>query len=140
MAPAPLGRIPPRPPPMPTTSAFDAYGITDGVDLVHRTSYRLLATGDGSFEPTAAFLARVDRAFWAAYIRAAAVPLVPTPLDAALEDAAALTAEEFADEPDADLRGEVLPSYYGTPVGLFCRYLGTAADPEVGFWLEDRPR
>lgn len=123
-----------------TTSAFDTYGIPDGVDLVHRTRYRLLATGDASFEPTRAFLDRVDRAFRAAYIHSAEVPLVPEPLDAALEDVAALTAEEYADEPDADLRGEVLPAYYGTLVGLFCRYLETAPDAEVGIWLEDEPR
>lgn len=123
-----------------TTSAFDAYGIPDGVDLVHRTRHRLLSNVDGSFEPTRAFLERIDRAFRAAYIQAAEVPLLPEPLAVALEDAAALTAEAYAEEPDADFRDEVLPSYYGTLVGLFCRYLETGADPEVGFWLVDGPR
>lgn len=123
-----------------TTSAFDAYGIPDGVDLVHRTRYRLLATDDASFQPTTAFLDRVDHAFRAAYIGTADVPLVPEPLDTALEDAAALTAEEYADDPEADLREEVLPTYYATLVGLFCTYLETAPEAAVGMWLEHDPR
>lgn len=123
-----------------TTTAFDAYGIPDGVNLVHRTCYRLLSTDDASFVPTTAFLERVDRAFRTVYIQAAEVPLIPEPLDAALEDAGELTAEAYAEEPDTDLRGEVLPSYYGTLVGLFCRYLEIGADPEVGFWQVDGPR
>ncbi|MDZ7701998.1 MAG: hypothetical protein U5J98_07965 [Halobacteriales archaeon] len=121
-----------------TTTAFDTDGIPDGVDLVHRTRYRLLAAGDASFEPTEPFLGRVDRAFRAAYIAASEVPLVPEPLDVALEDAAALTAEEYAGRADADLRGEVLPAYDRTLVGLFCRYLEDA--PDVGIWLADDPR
>lgn len=119
-----------------TTTAFDGYGIPDGVDLVHRTRYRLLATGDAEFEPTVEFLARIDRAFRSAYIQAAEVPLVPEPLDAALADATALTAEAYAEEPDADLRGEVLPAFYATLVGLFCTYLETATADGVGIWVD----
>lgn len=124
-----------------TANAFTLYGIPDGVDLLHRMRYQLLAGGDGEFEPTDAFVDRIERAFRTAYRRAADAPEVADPLDAAVEDAAALTAEAYVDDPDADLRRDVLPSFYATLVGLFCRYIEQAWDGDFDVWLVgERPR
>ncbi len=97
--------------------------------------------GDGDFEPILAFLGRVDRAFLGAYIDATDVPLLPKSIHVALlEELAALTAGEYADEPDANLRQEILLGYYDSPVGIFCRYLETAIEPDVGIYVEGDPR
>jgi len=41
---------------------------------------------------------------------------------AAVEDARALTREEFVDQPDADLRTDVIPAFYRRVADFHCVY------------------
>ena len=51
-----------------TTRSFDDHGIDDGSDLIRRPSYRLVADGDGTFEPTDRSVDRLADAFRRAYL------------------------------------------------------------------------
>jgi len=105
-----------------TTGSFGDHGIEDGSELVHQTYYRLLDAGRTSFEPTESFYDALESAFLWSYLETAAATGVPAHVEAAVDDARALTDEEFADRPDADLRTEVLPTFYQHVAGFHCAY------------------
>ena len=107
-----------------TTESFDDHGIDDGSELIRRTHYRLVADGDGEFEPTERFLDRLSDAFTRAYLTVTDTYELPPHVAAAVDDARVWTGTEFMDEPDADLRGTVIPAFYRHAAGFHCAYRG----------------
>jgi len=107
-----------------TTGSFGDHGIKDGSTLVHRTYYRLVDGGRTTFEPTASFYDALESAFLWTYLGSATATDVPVHVEAAVDDARTFTAEEFADRPDADLRTEVVPTFYQYVAGFHCAYRG----------------
>jgi len=107
-----------------TTSSFGDHGVDDGSELVHQTYYRLVDGGRAEFEPTASFYDALESAFLWSYLGTAAATGVPPHVEAAVDDARALTVEAFADRPEADLRTEVLPTFYQHVAGFHCAYRG----------------
>ena len=105
-----------------TTGSFDDHGIDDGSELIRRTYYRLVADGWDTFEPTARFLDRLADAFTRAYLTATDAYELPPHVAAAVDDARVWVGVEFADDPDADLRGEVIPAFYRHAAGFHCAY------------------
>jgi hypothetical protein len=104
-----------------TTGSFDDHGIDDGTDLIQQASYRM-SDVDAGFEPTESFFARIESAFVWAYLGSTEKRGVPSHVGTALDDARALTQQEFTDRPDADLRTEVLPAFYRRFAGFHCAY------------------
>jgi len=120
------------------SAAFVDHGIVDGTDLIARTYYALAAADHREPEPTAAFADRVATAFRGAFIRAAAVPLVPDPIDAAIEEATDTIVHRILDDPDAALRTEILPAFYGAVAAAYCAHLEAGGDPgAVGIEFDD---
>ena len=107
-----------------TTSSFRDHGVGDGVDLITKTYYQLRESGDREFAPTQTFFDRLESAFVWAYLGSVEEPGVPPHVEMAIEDARALTREQFDDRPDADLRTEVIPAFYRRVAGFHCRYHG----------------
>jgi len=107
-----------------TTDSFGDHGIEDGSALVHRTYYRLVEAGRTEFAPTDKFYDDLASAFLWTYLGAVDGAGVPTHVEAAIDDARAFTAEEFADRPDADLRTEVVQTFYQYVAGFHCAYRG----------------
>lgn len=105
-----------------TTGSFDDHGIDDGVELIRRTQYRLIAADAGTFEPTDRFLDRLADAFARAYLTVTDTYEVPPHVAAAIDDARVWTGIEFADRPDADLRTDVIPAFYRRAAGFHCAY------------------
>ena len=105
-----------------TTGSFSDHGIWDGVDLVTRTYYRLHDAGYSDFSPGKTFFDRLESAFIWAYLGSVDEPGVPTHVESAIDDARALTQQEFDDCPDADLRTEVIPAFYRRVAGFHCLY------------------
>lgn len=105
-----------------TTSSFDDHGIGDAVDLVTRTYYRLKAADRHQFSPDGAFFDQLESAFIWAYLGSVDEPGVPPHVELAIEDARALTREEYQDRPDADVRTEVIPAFYRRIAGFHCIY------------------
>jgi hypothetical protein len=103
-----------------TTRTFSAYGIADGSSLVRRTYYRL---GDDPGTIDAAAVQRIGAAFGDAFVELADVDAVPDAVSMAVEDAAYFTGESF-DGADADLRTDVLPSFYRSVAAFHCAYTG----------------
>lgn len=105
-------------------TAFVAWGVASDRALGSATYFRLLETGDGEFEPSAAFFDRLGAAFGDAFTRRADASLLPPAVEAAIADARPATAHEFLDRPEADLHEEVLPAFVER-VGTFsCIYVG----------------
>ena len=105
-----------------TTRSFDDHGIDDGSELIRRTHYRLVADGDDAFEPTDRFLDRLADAFTRAYLTVTDEYELPPHVAAAVDDARVRVGGEFADDPDADLRVEVIPAFYRHAAGFHCLY------------------
>lgn len=105
-----------------TTGSFRDHGIRDGNDLVTRTYYRLREAVDHDFLPNEAFFRKLESAFIWAYLGSVDEPGVPPHVEMAVDDARALTQEEFADRPNADLRTEIIPAFYRRVAGFHCRY------------------
>jgi hypothetical protein len=105
-----------------TTGSFHDHGIPDGYELVTRTYTRLVAGTDVEYEPTESFFDRLAAAFTWAYLGSVEEPGVPAHVEAAIDDARVATAEEFADDPGADLRTEVLPAFYRWVADYHCAY------------------
>jgi hypothetical protein len=105
-----------------TTASFTDHGIEDGSILV-KTTYRLLA-GDGEpeYEPSEEFFDRLAQAFTWAYLGNVEDEEIALGVEAAIDDARVLTAQEFADVEDADLRTEVIPAFYQRVAGFHCAY------------------
>ncbi|MEF8774829.1 MAG: hypothetical protein V5A37_08940 [Halobacteriales archaeon] len=114
-----------------TTSSFADHGIDSGVRLITRTHRRLADAGGPSFEPTPDFFDRLEAAFVRAYLGTVEEAGVPDHVAAAIDDARAMTAVEFADRPDADLRTDVVPAFYQHAAGYHCAYLES---PAAGRW------
>jgi hypothetical protein len=115
-----------------TTSdtAFLDYGLPNGGVLVPATYHVLAGRDEGTFEPTPEYVHRIADAFRTAFVRQAALPVVPEPVDAAIEDAVTATIHEFTRE--ADLRTEVLPTFYRRVAAYTCTYLQWYPDGGVG--------
>ncbi|EMA07709.1 hypothetical protein SAMN05443574_10692 [Haloarcula vallismortis] len=105
-----------------TTESFADHGLDDGSVLISRTYNRIAADGEPTFEPTAAFFDTLEAAFIWAYIGTIDEPGVPPHVEAAIEDARAFTRREFANDPDADLRTDVIPTFYQQVAGFHCAY------------------
>ncbi len=105
-----------------TTGSFADHGITDGSDLVARTYYRFAADEMTGFEPTREQFDRLESAFIWAYLGSVEETGVPDHVEAAVDDAKALTYEEFQDAPDADVRTEVIPAFYRRVAAFHCAY------------------
>jgi len=107
-----------------TTESFTDHDIEDGSTLIQRTYYRLADAGRDEFEPTELFFDALESAFIWAYLGTVRESDIPEHVEAAIDDARALTAEEFGDQPDADLRTEVLPAFYRHLADFHCAYRG----------------
>lgn len=120
------------------TAAFTDHGIRDGADLVFRTYYALVTSGHATPEVSDEFVEHVAAAFRRAFIREAAVPLVPEPVEAAIEAATDPVVHRLLDDRDADLRTEILPTYYRAVANAYCAHLAAGGDPgRVGVWYHD---
>jgi len=104
-----------------TTESFVDHDIEDGSALVQRTYYRLAAAGV-EFVPEESFFDALESAFIWAYLETVEDNGVPDHVEAAIDDAKAVTAAEFADRPDADLRTDVVQTFYGNVAGFHCAY------------------
>lgn len=104
-----------------TTESFADHDIEDGSTLIQRSYYRLSDANRGEFEPTASFFDALESAFIWAYLGTVRENGVPEHVEAAIDDARALTAEEFTDR-EADLRTEVLPAFYRHLAEFHCAY------------------
>lgn len=107
-----------------TTNSFADHGVPDGTDLVTQTYRRLAGPEAPDYAPTAAFFDRLEEAFLWAYLGSVEEAGVPAHVEAAVDDAKALTRAEFADEPDADLRTDVVPAFYRRAASFHCAYRG----------------
>ncbi|MEF8813049.1 MAG: hypothetical protein V5A55_04440 [Halovenus sp.] len=105
-----------------TTESFTDHDITDGSQLVQRTYYRLAAAEITEYEPTESFFDALESAFIWAYLGTVEENGIPEHVEAAIDDARALTAEEFEDRPDADLRTEVVQTFYAHVSSFHCAY------------------
>lgn len=105
-----------------TTDSFEDHGIGDATGLVTRTYYRLRAAGQVEFSASEAFFDRLESAFIWAYLGSVDEPGVPEHVGMAIDDARALTEDEFSDRPDADLRTDVIPAFYRRIAGFHCIY------------------
>lgn len=107
-----------------TTGSFGDHDIEDGSELVHGTYYRLVEGGRAEFDPTDAFYEALESAFLWTYLGTVDGTAVPAHVEAAVDDALAFTAEEFAARPEADLRTEIVPTFYQYAAGFHCAYRG----------------
>lgn len=105
-----------------TTDSFSDHGIGDGVDLIRETHHRLRDADTPEFSPSVRFFDRLESAFIWAYLGSVDEPSVPTHVEMAIDDARALTSEEFEDRSDADVRTEVIPAFYRRVAGFHCVY------------------
>lgn len=105
-----------------TTGSFEDHSIDDGSALIQRTYYRLSSAGQTEFEPTDSFFDALESAFIWAYLGTGPENDIPAHVEAAIDDACAMTTDEFADSPDADLRTDVIPTFYGHAADFHCAY------------------
>ena len=105
-----------------TTESFADHEIDDGSLLIRRAYYRLADADRRGFEPTESFFDAVESAFIWAYLGTVGENGVPEHVEAAIDDARALTAEQFQNRPDADLRTDVLPTFYQNLADFHCVY------------------
>lgn len=105
-----------------TTESFADHDIEDGSTLIQRSYYRLVGAGRTEFEPTESFFDALESAFIWAYLGTARETEIPDHVEAAIDDARAHTAAEFADRPDADLRTDVIPGFYRHLAEFHCTY------------------
>ncbi|MEF8821943.1 MAG: hypothetical protein V5A52_06670 [Halovenus sp.] len=107
-----------------SSDSFDDHGIERGDQLVSRT-YNRLAAGELAFEPTETFFDRLEEAFIWAFLGSVDQNGIPEHVTLAIEDAKAVTLEQFNDQPDADLRNAVVPAFYQQVAGFHCAYRET---------------
>jgi hypothetical protein len=112
-----------------TTESFADHDIEDGSTLIQRSYYRLAGAGRTEFEPTESFFDALESAFIWAYLGTTQETDIPDHVEAAIDDARARTAAEFAgtaaefvDRPDADLRTDVIPAFYRHLAEFHCTY------------------
>ncbi len=66
------------------------------------------------------------------------MPLVPDPVNRAIDHATDRLVHELLDDPDADLRTEVLPAFYQSIAEAYCAHLDAGGAPgEVGIQYDD---
>lgn len=111
-------------------AAFLDYGLPNGQVLVPATYYVLSGRDEATYEPSPAYVHRIADAFRTAFVRRADLPVVPEPVDAAVEDAVTATLHEFDGE--ADLRTAVLPTFYRRVASYACTYLQWFPEGGVG--------
>jgi hypothetical protein len=105
-----------------TTESFADHDIQDGSTLIERTYYRLGSGDIDEFEPTDEFFDALESAFIWAYLGTVEETGIPDHVEAAITDARAFTRTEFEDQPDADLRTDVVPAFYSYAAGFHCEY------------------
>lgn len=105
-----------------TVASFEDHGIDDGSELLRRTYYRLAGGGPVEFVPSDAFFDDLADAFVWAYLESTHGTGLPDHVLAALDDAVAVVREQYADDPDADLRTDVVPAFYRTLANYHCAY------------------
>jgi len=105
-----------------TTGSFADHDIEDGSSLVQQTYYRLAEADRLEYEPTEAFFDELETAFIWAYLGSVDSADIPDHVQAAIDDARVFTAEDFADRPDADLRTDVVQTFYRYAAGFHCAY------------------
>lgn len=105
-----------------TTNSFADHDIDDGAVLIRDTYRRLSEADAATFEPTQSFFETLESAFLWAYLGRVDETGVPDHVEAAIDDARALTMETFHDDPGADLRTEVIPAFYQHVAGFHCAY------------------
>jgi len=105
-----------------TTESFADHDIEDGSTLIQRSYYRLAGADRTTFEPTESCFDALESAFIWAYLGTTRESEIPEHVGAAIDDARALTAEEFADRPNADLRTDVIPAFYRHLADFHCAY------------------
>lgn len=105
-----------------TTGSFEDHDIEDGAELIEQTYYRLADADRTSFEPTSSFFDALESAFIWAYLGSVDERGIPEHVQAAIDDAKIFTAEDFADRSDADLRTDVIPTFYQYAAGFHCAY------------------
>lgn len=119
-------------------AAFTDHGIPDGTTLIHRTYYHLATNGIREPVPSQDFSDRVANAFRTAFIRSAPVPLVPDPIDTAIDEATEVIIHRTLDDPEADLRTKILPAFYRAVAQNYCLYLENGGTPgRVGIEYDD---
>ena len=105
-----------------TTESFADHDIDDGSALIERTYHRLTDGDRTAFEPTVSFYDALESAFMWAYLGTVEEAGIPPHVEAAIDDARAFTEEDFADDPEADLRTDVIPTLYQYAAGFHCAY------------------
>lgn len=105
-----------------TTGSFSEHGIEDGTDLITSTYFRLQNATRDQFDPSETFFDKLESAFIWAYLGSGEETGVPEHVELAIDDARALTHEEYADQPGADLRTEVIPTFYRHVADFHCLY------------------
>lgn len=110
-----------RTPACTTTSSFADHNIDDGSTFITRTYHRL-RSAHSEYQPTGSFFDALESAFIWAYLGATEDRGVPEHVAAAIDDARAHTKAELDDQPDADLRTEVVPTFYQHLADFHCAY------------------
>lgn len=105
-----------------TTNSFDDHEIEDGIDLITRTYTRLIRRDLPPFRPTQEYFEWIEVAFLRTYLDLDPTGRIPNDVATAIDDAKEVTYGEFIDRPDADLRTEVLPTFYQQMAGFHCKY------------------
>lgn len=106
-------------------AALAEFGI-DGRQLRRRTHDDLVEDGFGTYEPTAAYADRLAQTFRAVLAEQADLLTVPEDVDAAIDDAVHATLSEH--EEDADLRTDVVGTFYRSFAAFYCAYRGRPLD------------
>lgn len=101
-------------------TAFAAYGVADGSAIVHRTYYRLRSPDDDAVHPSSEFMASLAQAFRRAFLVETELHTVPEAVDAAVDQAVTVTLHDLLDRGSADLRTQVLPTFYRTVSRTYC--------------------
>ncbi|WP_336325566.1 hypothetical protein [Halovenus sp. HT40] len=110
-----------RTPACTTTSSFADHQISDGSTLIRRTYHRL-RSAHTEYQPTESFFDALESAFIWAYLGTTEERGVPEHVAAAIDDARAHTKAEFADQPSADLRTDIIPTFYKHVADFHCVY------------------
>ena len=96
-----------------TTEQFADHGIHDGSALISGTYHRL-ADADRGFDRIESFYDGLESAFVWTYLSTVEGTEVLTHIGTAIDDARVFTEDEFADDPDANLRTDVTRCSTGT--------------------------
>jgi hypothetical protein len=104
-----------------TTESFADHDISDGSALIQRTYHRL-RSAHTEYQPTKSFFDALESAFIWAYLGATEERGVPDHVAAAIDDARAHTKPELENQPDADLRTNVVPTFYQHVADFHCVY------------------